>query len=138
MPSHSAPGVGANEKSEQRQLVGIMPAVDRTMQAGIHAITKAWKSLPENVQRPLTRGREARPRPDLVNATRIAVVTGHDILAAHPKPPRDPDIDGILFAEANGLAGGGWRGRIYVGTHDEGPDETQIVPRRLTQRHIMY
>src|SRR5215467_498498 len=81
------------------------------MEAIIGSVDKARIALCEKGPRLVATAGEALLLPNLVEPPRVAAVAQHQILAAHAKPPGDPDIDCIGLRQGTlGAAAGRWFG----------------------------
>ena len=103
-------------------------AGDAAVVGEVDARAQARIARLQHSQRLLAARWKSGPLPDLVEPARVAAVALQQLLAAHPQPPRDPDVDRVRLGER--AAGEGGRG----GGHErDGHGTRQLAGRHLTQ-----
>ena len=90
------------ELFEEGKLIGMRFTWDAPMRTIVHAVNKRGVAHRKQLERLLAGASEAHFLPDLVKAARIAPVAAHEVATANPEPARDPDIDGVRFAQRPG------------------------------------
>jgi len=108
---------------QSRLQVGRRLARDGAVAAVVDAVDEPGIALSEYGAGLVAAAGEALLLPDLVETAGVAAIARHQLLASHPQPARDPDVDGVGFPERTPAHwrgnNGFWRLRVHDATLTE-------------------